>query len=312
MGLIIYFLLALVAIFLFLNLGSKKFAVSSPLPDYLTSFKNQQVSTIDLWTPIFEYIQSTISYPNITANSALVYDLTSKKVLLERNPKEKLAMASLTKIMTAIVALENKKNDDNYFVKKENLVGENSMGLEPNEILSLDELLYGLILSSGNDSAEVIAHNLEGGRSAFIKAMNEKAKTLGIKDTNFTNPSGLEGDGNQYTTAYDLLVMTNYAISNFPQFRKVVATTEFSIPQTNTHKAYYLVNETSLLTTYPGVKGVKIGFTPESGYSMITYLEYKGHKILAILLNSGNRRQEMKDLLDYSLKSLGIEPPVHN
>lgn len=311
LGLTLYLLIGLVAVILFLTLDTKRIPVSSPVPDYLTSFKNQQVSTIDLWTPILEYIQSTVGYPNITAKSALVYDLTTSKVLFEKDPKEKLPMASLTKIMTAIVALENKKNDDRYFVKKENLVGENSMGLEPGEILSLDELLYGLVLSSGNDAAETIASNFKGGRLEFIKATNEKAKSLGLKDTNFTNPTGLEGERNQYTTTLDLLVMTNYALSNFPQFRKVVATAEYNIPQTKTHKAYYLWNETSLLTTYPGVKGVKLGFTPEAGFSMVTYLEYKGQRIIGIILNSQNRRQEMKDLLDYSLKTLGIEPPAH-
>lgn len=313
LGLLLYLLTGLVAVLFFLTLaqGSKEVTVFSPLPSYLTNFENKQVSTIDIWSPIWEYFEGGLDSPVLTAKSALLYDLTNKKLLFDKNSKEKLPMASLTKIMTAVVALENKKINDNYLVKSEDLVGENSMGLEKGEIHSLENLLYGLILSSGNDAAEVIAQNFPGGRVEFIRAMNAKAKSLGISDTNFTNPSGLEGDGEQHTTTHDLLVITNFALSNFPEFRKIVATIEHSVEANRNHKAYYLVNETSLLTTYPGVKGVKLGYTPEAGYSMITYLEYENHKILGILLNSQNRREEMKSLLDYGLLILGIEPPLH-
>ena len=214
--------------------------------------------------------------------------------------------------MTAIIALENKKTDDKYLVTKDNLVGENSMGLSEGEVLSLKELLYGLILVSGNDAAETFATNFKGGRTAFIKAMNDKAKTLSLSDTNFTNPSGLEGDGNQYTTAYDLIVITEYALAKFPLFRQVVSTFSYTIEQTNTHKAFLLENETNLLTSYPGVKGVKDGYTPEAGLCLITYLDYEEHKIIGVILGSNNRRQEMKDLLDYSLKSIDIIPPKHD
>jgi D-alanyl-D-alanine carboxypeptidase len=132
--------------------------------------------------------------PVVSARSALVYDIVNKKVLYEKTPIQRLPMASLTKIMTAIVSLENPKKDDKYLVKKEDLVGEDSVGLTAGEILSLKELLYGMILHSGNDAAEVLASNYPSGRSAFVKAMNDKAKSLGLRDTNFTNPSGLEGE----------------------------------------------------------------------------------------------------------------------
>ncbi len=185
------------------------------------------------------------------------------------------------------------------------------MGLTEGEVLTLEELLYGLILPSGNDAAEVLAHNYKDGRKGFIKAMNNKSKALGIKDTNFTNPSGLEGDGEQYSTPYDLMVMTHYALSNFPLFAKVVATYELTIEGNQNHKAYYLINETNLISSYPGVKGVKNGYTPEAGFCLVTYLDYRGNKIIAVILGSENRRQEMKDLLDYSLKSIGTAPPPH-
>lgn len=310
----IYVLVIIVCIILinyFFTTYSRNFQILSPLPDFLTYFKNSQVATINLWFPQLGSKIMSVSEPNITAKSAFVYDLTSNKIIYSRNSKERLPMASLTKIMTAVIALENKKNDDNYIVRKSNLVGEDEMGLSENETLSLRELLYGLILPSGNDSAETLAGNFNGGRSAFIKAMNDKAKALGLSDTNFTNPTGLEGDGYQYTTAYDLLVITKYALIKFPTFNDVVSTFDYNIFASLTHKAFYLENQTNLLTSYPGVKGVKTGYTPEAGLCLVTYLDYNGHKIIGILLNSDNRRGEMKELLDYSLKTQGIKPPPH-
>ncbi len=293
--------------------GNQKNILLSPIPDFLTIFQNYQVTTTNLWLPTLDEKQkSSIEEPELTAKSVLVYDLTDKIVLFEKNPKQKLPMASLTKIMTAIIALENPKKDDKYKVFKECIVGESMMGLDEKEVLTLEELLYGLILRSGNDAAEVLAANYEGGRTAFIKAMNDKAKALGLKDTNFTNPSGLEGDGNQYTTVYDLLIITNYALKNFPTFTKVCSTFTVTLDKNLRHKEYVLENETNLLTTYPGVKGVKIGYTNEAGLCLITYLDYEEHKIIAIILNSENRRSEMKELLDYSLKTLGVEPPKHD
>lgn len=283
----------------------------SPLPDFLTLSKNSQVRFLDLWSPIFGKTEAVLGAHDITAKSALVYDLTNNKTVYEKSPSIKLPMASLTKIMTAVIAIENKKSDNRYVVTEADLVGENSMGLTAGEVLGLDELLYGLMLPSGNDASEVIANHFPTGRRGFIDAMNQKAKSLGLRDTNFTNPSGLQGDGEQYTTAHNLLVITRYALENYPQFAKVVSTAEHSIPADGSHKSYDLYNETNLLTTYDGVKGVKTGYTDEAGLCLVTYLDYKGHKIIGIILNSENRRGEMKDLLDYTLNSYGITPPKY-
>jgi D-alanyl-D-alanine carboxypeptidase (penicillin-binding protein 5/6) len=106
--------------------------------------------------------------------------------------------------------------------------------------------------------------------------------------------------------------MTRYALTTFPLFTTVAATFDYYIPPTATHKAYSLENETNLLSSYPGVKGIKTGYTPEAGLCLVTYLDYAGHKIIAVLLHSDDRRSEMKELLDYSLKDLGVTPPKHN
>ncbi len=282
----------------------------SPVPDFLSVKQNNQVRFLDLWSPVVQNIHgSGGDEVNLTAHSVLMYDLTTNKVLYDKDGKVRRPMASLTKIMTAIIAMENKRSDNTYIVRDEDLVGEDSMGLTAGEALTLEELLYGLMLPSGNDAAEVLAHNYRSGRVGFIKAMNDKAKALGLKDTSFSNPSGLQGDGVQHTTSYDLLVMTRYALEHFPLFKQVVSTPTYDIPENDTHKAFSLVNETNLLTTYQGVKGVKTGFTPEAGLCLITYLEYGDHQIIGVILNSENRRGEMKELLDYSLKSVGVEPP---
>jgi serine-type D-Ala-D-Ala carboxypeptidase (penicillin-binding protein 5/6) len=288
----------------------------SPIPDFLTLAKNKQVTLIDLWLPFINKTDGTvlaadeIAFP-LTAKSVLLFDLTTEKVLFEKNPRDRMPMASLTKIMTAIVTLENPKADDSYIVEGKDLVGEDSMGLTPGEVLNQEELLYGLMLPSGNDAAEVLASNSPFGRDGFVDAMNDKAKAMGLDDTRFSNPSGLQGDGIQHTTAYDLLVMTRYALENFPLFREIVATPEYYLSERSTHKAYDLISETNLLTSYEGVKGVKTGYTPEAGLCLVTYLDYKGHKIVGVILNSENRRGEMKELLDYSLRSLNIEPPEY-
>lgn len=299
--------------FIFFHIANGNKELNSPLPSFLSLKDNGQVSSIDVWIPavsVFENFIKGQSASDISASSALVYDLTEKAVLYQKSAKSRLPMASLTKIMTAIIAIENEKYDL-YVVKKEHLVGENSMGLTPGESLSLEELLYGLILNSGNDAAEVLADSFPGGRSKFISAMNDKAKSLGLKDTNFTNPTGLEGDGDQYTTAYDLLVISEYALRNFEIFRKVAGTFEHEIPYNGYHKEFFLQNETNLLSSYPGVKGIKDGYTPEAGLCLATYLDYKNHEIIGIILGSSDRRQEMKDLLDYSLKQQGVTPPDH-
>ncbi|HMS22815.1 MAG TPA: D-alanyl-D-alanine carboxypeptidase family protein [Candidatus Levybacteria bacterium] len=306
------FAFVIFAIFSYANSSSSSSIFSSPLPNEFSRvfYKPQKESTY--WMPNMKgYVKTHIQKPEISALAALSYDLSTNNLLYEKNIDEKLPIASLTKIMTAIVGVEVMHGDSKIVVSKNAAsIGEDSMGLSEGETLTLNELLYGLFLHSGNDAAEAIADSSSVGRDNFIHLMNKKAEDLGLASTHFTNPSGLEGDGNQYSTAHDLLVIVRYALEN-PTIATVVKEPYMFIPYTPTHKAFELFNETNLLTSYPGVKGVKTGFTNEAGLCLTTYLDYRGHRIIAILLNSQNRRQEMKELLDYSLLSLGVTPPVH-
>lgn len=284
---------------------------TAPIPKLLVNTFLQNETGV-LWKPnVKKSTPSSDPMPVITAKSALTYDLTDEKLLYSKDIHKRLPLASLTKIMTAIIALDSISLEKKITVTESaSTIGENSMGLSRGETLTLSELLYGLILHSGNDAAETIAQNSPFGRENFVYLMNKKAEELGLSNTRFTNPSGLEGDGAQYSTVYDLLVITKLALS-YPEFAKVASTVEHVIPYTSEHKAFYLYNETNLLTSYPGVKGVKTGYTEEAGLCLVTYLEYKGHKVIGVIFNSQSRRSEMAEILDYSLKTLGITPPPH-
>lgn len=285
--------------------------IDSPLPEALSKKNNSEITSLDFWLPSLFSLFGGDGAPELSAKSALVYDLTDEKTVYDKNSQERLPMASLTKIMTAIVALDHRKNDDRYIVYKEALVGENVMGLSAGEVMSIEDLLYGVFMYSGNDAAETLATNTME-RDEFVSTMNKKAKAIGLENTHFTNPTGLQGDGDQYTTAYDLLVLARYTVANYPQIIKASSTAEHHIPETPDHYAYDLYNQTNLITSYPGVKGLKDGYTPEAGLCLVTYLDYGGHKIIGIILGSENRRAEMKDLLDYSLTKQGVNPPPHS
>ena len=311
LSLIIIFVIGILAFDYFNNIKEKN--IISPLPEELNSSNNSQVSSLDFWLPsLFGFFSSgsnsDSSIPILTAKAALVYDLKNNKAIYEKNTEERVPMASLTKIMTAIIAIDNKKPNNRYVVRNESLVGENTIGLSEGEIMGLEELLLGVFMYSANDAAEVLADNTLG-REKFIETMNDKAKALGLKNTNFTNPTGLEGDGEQYSTAEDLLILSRHAIENYPEIAKAARTVERHLPETEDHFEYYLYSQLNLLTTYPGVKGLKDGYTPEAGWCLITYYEKDDQELMGIILGSEDRRGEMKALLDYSLTELGITPP---
>ncbi len=283
--------------------------IASPLPEDLKN--NSEITSLDFWLPSLFGLFESNDEPELSAKSALVYDLTDETTVYEKNSQERLPMASITKLMTAIVAIDHKRKDNRYVVYEEALVGENTIGLSAGEVMTLEELLYGVFMYSANDAAETLALNTMD-RSEFISTMNKKAKAIGLTNTNFTNPTGLQGDGNQYTTAYDLLVLARFVVSNYPEIIKASSTEEIVLEESEDHYEYHLYNQLNLITSYPGVKGLKDGYTPEAGLCLVTYLDYKGHKMIGIILGSENRRQEMKDLLDYSLTKQGINPPPHN
>ncbi len=239
-------------------------------------------------------------FDQLTAQSLYVYDLTNKKSILTKNPNTKIPTASTLKILTGAVTLDNATLESIFTVsEKAANVGEDSMLLSVNEKLTVKELLYGLMLPSGNDAAITLAEGIAGSEQNFVDLMNQKAKYIGMDNTYFVNSSGLEGDGEDYSTARDMTQLAAYVWSSYPIMQTIAGTYNYQIPANDFHKTFDLYNETNLLTTYQGVKGLKPGYTPKAGYCLITVAEINGHEIIITMLNSQNRREEMRQILDY-------------
>lgn len=246
---------------------------------------------------------NTATQPNTSAQSAILVELDSGKILYEKNSSEKMKIASLVKIMTAIVALEHADLDKEIKISARAAnIGENSMGLTEGETYTLKELLYGLILNSGNDSAYAIAEGVAGDVDTFVGWMNIKAEELNLLQTQFADPSGL--DDSTFSTAADLVRLSRYALKH-QQLRDIARTVNMSL-SSDEHKNIFLENQTNLLTTYPGVNGLKTGYTEEAGLCLITSAFNNGKEVVGVVLNSGDRRGDMIVMLDHGFSSLGI------
>lgn len=298
LGSLLLFLISL----LFINMASGKTA------DLISPFiKQEKVLSLNQWFPK-DVLGVQTNALEITAKSALFVSSKDGQILYAKNIHDRLPIASLVKVMTVLIALEHKKMDDTFLVsKRASEMEPDEMILLPGEKLTLKELLYGIFLISANDSAEVLAEEIVGSREQFIKLMNDKASQLGMKDTYFANPTGLDEDANNsYSTAYDLAILTRFLIRNYPQVVDISKTEHIILPITQTHQDYDMYSGINLLTTYPGVVGFKTGFTPEAGMTLITLARKNGEEIIGILLGSASRRDEARELLDYSFKKLGI------
>ncbi|TSC64225.1 MAG: D-alanyl-D-alanine carboxypeptidase [Microgenomates group bacterium Gr01-1014_93] len=242
----------------------------------------------------------------ITAKAAFFIETNSGEVLYSKNVHEKLPIASLAKVMTAVIALESRSLDEQLVVsQRASEMEPDEMILLPGEKLTLKELLYGIFLVSANDAAEVLAETATGDRVEFIKLMNDKAAQLGMKNTKFINPTGLDEDGeNSYSTAYDMAILARYAVKHFPALVDISKTEHIYLERTLDHQDYEMYSGINLLTTYPGVVGFKTGYTPEAGLTLVTLARKDGHEILGILLGSENRREEARELLDFSFGKL--------
>jgi len=239
-----------------------------------------------------------VSVCALSAQSAILLDASSGRVLKEHNSYERLGMASTTKIMTAIVAIENASLDEIVTVSKNAGSTEgSSIWLSAGEKIKLNDLLYGLMLNSGNDSAVAIAEHISESVEKFVELMNNKVKELGLKSTNFTNPHGLSDD-NHYTTAYDLAQITRYAMNN-PKFCEIVSTVSKRIPWEDKAWDRSLVNHNKMLKLYDGVNGVKTGFTKATGRCLVTSAERDGLKLIAVTLNAPDDWNDHTELLNY-------------
>ncbi len=221
----------------------------------------------------------------ISAHSAVLMDAVSGRILFSRNSNLRMGMASTTKIMTAITALENGVLNSVATISPNAYgVEGSSMYLGLGEKLTLEELLWGLMLVSGNDAATAVAEHISGSVDKFAALMNTTAEKIGVKNTNFTNPHGLT-DENHYTTAQDLAKITSYALEN-PKFREIVSTRTKNIPWENHDYDRHLVNHNKLLSMYEGCIGVKTGFTKATGRCLVTAVERNGMRLVCVTLNA--------------------------
>jgi D-alanyl-D-alanine carboxypeptidase len=252
-----------------------------------------------------------IPLPAIDAHEVALINLDTGRFLWQSNAHAAWAPASLTKIFTAMVAVDLMGMNATVTVPAsiQQLPADSTfMGLTPGERLSVRELLDGVFLSSGNDAAETLASAVTS-RSTFIADMNAKAARLGLRTTHFTNPTGLN-EGGLYSTAYDLALAATYLESHYTGLAGIAATPALTIPATATHKAYALVNINKLLRTYPGTYGLKTGWTEVALGCLITASSRGGHRLLAVLLGApnGTAYDEMPRVLNYGFELLGVLP----
>jgi D-alanyl-D-alanine carboxypeptidase (penicillin-binding protein 5/6) len=241
-------------------------------------------------------LAASSSFPIISAQGTLAVDLDSGISLYEKNPDTKLLPASTTKIVTALVALDSYPLDQIVTIGKINVVGQ-KMGLFQGEKISVENLLYGLLVFSANDAAEALADSFPGGTDAFIAAMNAKAKDLSMVNSVFQNPAGIDGVS-QITTAKDLVRVSEVAMRN-PTFSKIVGTRSISFSDVSGKIKYNLKNINQLLGAVPGVLGVKTGWTENARENLVTYIERGGHKVMIAVLGSQDRFGETKELIDW-------------
>lgn len=203
-----------------------------------------------------------------SGHSTVIMDMDSGRIVYSKNMHSKNLIASTTKIMTAIIVLENLDLDKEITVGKEvlDMYGTN-IYTEVGEKLKVIDLLYGLMLRSGNDAAETLAVNTFGNEKQFVEAMNKKAKELGMKDTTFSNPHGLDDKTYNYSTAYDMALLSKYAYQN-KVYRKIISTKKYTTK--SSLKSYVWYNRVSLLNEYKYTIGGKNGYTPKAGKSLVS------------------------------------------
>lgn len=243
-------------------------------------------------------IEGGYTLPQISAEAAILIETGSGTVIGAKNADKRMPMASTTKIMTALVALE--KSD----IRKTVSVSPSAVGVEGSSVylyegenLTISDLLYAMMLESANDAATAIAIEIGGSVDGFADLMNEKAQSMGLVDTHFTNPHGLDND-EHYTTARELGIIAMEAMKN-EAFRSIVSTYKKTIPLNDTEGVRLLINHNKMLKGYVGAIGIKTGYTKKSGRCLVSAAERDGVSLIAVTLNAPNDWQDHAKMLDF-------------
>jgi serine-type D-Ala-D-Ala carboxypeptidase (penicillin-binding protein 5/6) len=247
--------------------------------------------------------------PENHAKSAALIDVTSGRILFSKRGDDRMRIASLTKIMTAVVAIENGKLDDIVKVSAKAAGKEgSSLYLKAGEKITLQNLLYGLMLRSGNDAAVAIAEHVGGSVEGFAYLMNKKAEEVGLENSHFVNPHGLDQEGH-FSSANDLAKLTAYALHN-PDFRGIVKTRVKTAPNPNEAWDRKWVNKNKMLSMYDGADGVKTGYTRQALRTLVSSATRNGQQLVAVTLNDGDDWADHRRLLDYGFTYFPLEQVV--
>lgn len=250
-----------------------------------------------------EVSKNAAEVPILNSRRCVIFDRTSKTVMYGKNEELRSAMASTTKIMTATIALENGNLQDEITIdRKAAGTGGSRLGLKRGDKITLNDLLYGLMLRSGNDAAVAIAEHIGGSVEGFAELMNQKATELGLKDTHFVTPHGLDSS-EHYTTALELAKLTDYALKN-EKFAKIVATKSTTISINGNPRQ--LSNTNELLGVLNGVIGVKTGFTNGAGRCLVTETKRGDMDIIVVVLGADTKKDRTKDsikLIEYAFSN---------
>ena len=251
---------------------------------------------------------------DISARSAVVICADTNEIVFSKNADEELPMASTTKIMTVILALEYGANDFMYSVTEEMVSVEgSSIGLLPDDKISLKTLVKGMLLESGNDAANSVAHIVGGNIEEFVSLMNYKAKEIGMNSTSFETPSGLDGE-HHYSTALDMAILGSYAIKN-PEFSQICSSQNQVVYYGNEPYRRVFSNNNKLLTLYDGAFGIKTGFTKKSGRCLVSAAKKDGKTLVAVTLNAPDDWNDHIKMYDYSfelVKTYNISCDIEN
>lgn len=267
----------------------------------------KMISFCVLLTCLFSCAKAAAAQPSVSAQSAVVMDAVSGRVLYEKNMEKRCGMASTTKIMTAITALENGNLEETVKVSASAAgVEGSSMYLSAGEEITLENLLYGLMLVSGNDAATAVAEHVGGSVEKFAVMMNEKAQAIGAVNTHFDNPHGLATD-THYTTAKDLATITAYGLKN-DKFAEIVATKSKKVPWQGKSYQRQLNNHNKLLSMYEGCVGVKTGFTKATGRCLVSAVKRGGMTLICVTLNAPNDWDDHINLYEDAFSRYRAEP----
>lgn len=268
----------------------------------LTIFLTVLVSLTTITSVNLQVDAKALQKDFFSSSAEIIMESASKRVLYSNNANEKKYMASTTKILTAITVIENANLNTLIVVdKKTTGIEGSSIYLKEGEKLTVKDLLYGLMLRSGNDCAETLAHHVSGSNEKFAILMNETAKKAGATNSNFVNPHGLHDD-NHYTTAYDLALISSYAIKN-PVFKEIVSTKKTTIPHTTNEYDRVLINKNKMLSTFDGATGIKTGYTKKAGRCLVTSVEKNGLELICVVLNCPPMFERSKELLNNAYAS---------